>query len=95
MQQALNLSVNKFAEGVVWDNAIINTLACDTLIQDQNKKLFPAVNHAAEWTDMKHVAHIFKHWATGENRPINGSVYTLENQGSRVFGRYVMPKFYN
>ena len=95
MQQALNLSVNKFSEGVVWDNSVVNTFVCDNLIQDRNKAMFPAVNHATEWSDMKHVAHMFKYWAAGENRPINGSVYALENQGSRLFGRYVMPKFYN
>ena len=42
---------------------------------------------------MKNVARMLKYWATGENRPVNGSVIELENQGRK--GNYVMPVFYN
>ena len=42
---------------------------------------------------MSQVAHMLKYWAAGENRPVNGTVVELENQGKK--GKYVMPVFYN
>jgi hypothetical protein len=32
MQQALNLSLNKYHEEIVWDNTCVNTFVCETLI---------------------------------------------------------------
>ena len=95
MGTAVNLSVDKFKEGVVWDNSTINTFACSTLIQERTTTMDPAVNHKAEWLSMERAAHMLKYYASGENRPINGTVFGLVNKGGRLTGRYVMPEFYN
>ena len=79
MQMALNLSLNKYHEDIVWDNTCINTFICETLIQDRNIKMNPSVNHKKEWLDMKNVANMFKYWSIGENRPINGSYFGFVN----------------
>lgn len=88
MQMALNLSVFKLREDIVYENANINTFACDTLIQGRNKKYFPGKDIKKEWLDMDHVAHMLKYFGRGENRPVNGSYFGLVPHKK---GKYVMP----
>ena len=42
---------------------------------------------------MEHVGQMFKYFATGDNRPTNGSYFDLEPQGKK--GKYCMPRYYN
>ena len=93
MQMALNLSVNKLREDVVYDNAIVNTIVCDGLLQDLNIKLNPGKNNKKELLDMDHLAYMLKYWTRGENRPVNGTYVELVPQGQN--GEYVLPVFYN
>lgn len=93
MQQALNLSIFKLREDIVYENARITTFACDQLIQERTKKLYPGRNVNKDFLDMKKVASMIKHWSAGESRPVNGTYFTFENMGKN--GAYVMPRFYN
>ena len=77
MQQALNLSVLKMREDIVYENTNINTFVCDTLIQPRNQDMYPGKDVRKDWNSMENVAKMLKYWATGENRPINGSYWKL------------------
>ena len=74
----MNLSVNKLREDIVYENANINMFICDKLIQDRNKELYPGKKYEKEWVQMEHVGQMFKYFATGDNRPVNGSYFDLE-----------------
>lgn len=93
LQAALNLSVNKLREDIVYENANVNMFICDKFIQDRNKEFYPGRKYVQEWLQMEHAGQMLKYFATGDNRPVNGSYFELEPQGKK--GKYVMPKYYN
>jgi hypothetical protein len=93
MQLSLNLSVKKLKEDIVYENSCITTMACEPLIQDRLKALYPGRNYKKEFLDMKHVAHLMKFWAAGHNRPANGTVFSFETLGKN--GQIIMPKYHN
>ena len=92
-QSALNLSLNKMREDLVYENSCINTFVCDRLIQPRNQKLYPGKDVRKDWLNMQKVAHMLKYFGTGENRPINGTYWYLVNANKK--GTVVMPKYYN
>ena len=52
MQQALNLSVLKMREDIVYENTNINTFVCDTLIQPRNQEMYPGKDVRKDWNSM-------------------------------------------
>jgi len=76
-QQALNLSMYKMREDLVYENSKINTYICDRLMQERNVALFPGKDVKKEWIKMDQVAHMFKYFCSGENRPENGTYWYL------------------
>lgn len=51
------------------------------------------MKYKKEWNSMEQVAHMFKFWSAGENRPVDGSFVGLQAHGKA--GKYSLPKFYN
>ena len=55
-QQALNLSMHKMREDIVYENSNVNTFICDRMVQSRNKTFFPGKDVNKEWIKMEHVA---------------------------------------
>ena len=45
MQQALNLSVNKLKEDIVYENTNINTFVFDKLLTERHKSYYPLTDY--------------------------------------------------
>ena len=93
MQQAMNLSVQKIKEGLVYENAVINVYTCNRLAQEVNFKWLPYLNKKKDFLDMELVANMFKFFSRGENRPLNGTHFELEVFDKK--GKILMPRYWN
>ena len=92
MQQALNLSVFKLREDLVYENANINIFACSRLHQKQNFEYFSR-RDKQNLLNVEKVAHMFKYFGAGENRPVNGTPFGLVPQDKE--GKILMPEYFN
>lgn len=79
MQQAINLSVNKIKEDLVYENSCMAVFVPDRLAQERNAEWFKKSKHdltyKKEWVPDDAVVNFLKYYAHGEQRPANGTYF--------------------
>jgi hypothetical protein len=92
LQSIMNLSASRaFKDDLLYQNATVNALFLGKLNTAANRKRYPSANFL-EWVPVDGVANLLKMWASGDNRPENGSFVGFRVEGKR--GKVVFPQFY-
>ena len=89
-QMQLNLP-DSVEEGVIYQNACVNTLMLGTLNTLYTRKRFPTADFT-QWTPIDGVATLLKMWASGGNRPECGAYVGFRLEGKRK--KVIFPEFY-
>lgn len=83
MQAGLNLSIDKFKHDIIYENSVVNTFLLQTMWSKNKefeqeliklKYLYPKIKAESSWLSMDQLAHMLKYFASGENRPLDGSI---------------------
>ena len=89
-QQAMNLAENRSDEQIVWINAVVNVLMTEELISEKQRKQKKEMKRFEN--KLKSSATLLKYWATGDNRPENGSFVSFDTSMFKS-GKVALPRY--
>jgi len=105
MQSAMNMAASRSFQaylessidltttdgGVIYQNAVVNTLFLGLVNTRYNRERFPSANFH-EWLPLDGVTTLLKMWAAGENRPECGAYVGFRTEGKKA--KVIFPEYY-
>ena len=85
------LDLQSVEDGVIYQNASVNTIFLGLLNTQYNRARFPSANFT-EWLPLDTVATLLKMWSTGGNRPECGAYVGFKMEGKKK--KLVFPEYY-
>ena len=90
-QHLASIDLKSVAEGVIYQNACVNTVMLGLINTQYNRKRYPSANFM-EWLPLDGVTTLLKMWASGGNRPENGAYVGFRTEGKK--GKIILPEYY-
>ena len=89
LESSLDLSTTD--GGVIYQNAVVNTLFLGLVNTKYNRERFPSADFF-KWLPLSGVTQLLEMWAAGDNRPECGSYVGFRIEGKK--GKLIFPEFY-